>query len=53
MKSVAGIANRKIVMPDNTYLLDTSAIFALIEDKGVADRVEQVLAEAEVIIPLD
>jgi predicted nucleic acid-binding protein len=33
------------------YLLDTSAIMALMEDEGGADRVEEVLRRSEVIIP--
>ena len=35
----------------DTYLLDTSAILALMEDELGADRVEQVLRQSDVIIP--
>jgi predicted nucleic acid-binding protein len=35
----------------DTYLLDTSAIMALMEDELGADRVEQVLRQSDVIIP--
>lgn len=33
------------------YLLDTSAVFALIEDEPGADRVEQLLRQADVLLP--
>lgn len=33
------------------YLLDTSAVFALIEDEPGADRVEQLLRQAAVLLP--
>jgi predicted nucleic acid-binding protein len=35
----------------DTYLLDTSAIMALMEDEPGADRVEKVLRQSDVIIP--
>ncbi len=35
----------------NRFLLDTSALFALIEDEPGADRVEELLRDAEVLIP--
>jgi predicted nucleic acid-binding protein len=35
----------------DTYLLDTSAIMALMEDELGADRVEQMLRQSDVIIP--
>lgn len=38
-------------MANNRYVLDTSAIFALIENEDGADRVEQVLKEGEILIP--
>lgn len=34
-----------------TYLLDTSALLTLIEDEAGADRVEQILRTAAVVIP--
>ena len=37
-------------MTAETYLLDTSAIFTLIEDETVAKRVEQILREQPIII---
>jgi predicted nucleic acid-binding protein len=37
-------------MANNRFLLDTSAIFTLIEDEDGADRVEQILKKNDVII---
>lgn len=37
-------------MADSRFVLDTSAIFTLIEDEDGSDRVEQVLRENEVIV---
>jgi PIN domain nuclease of toxin-antitoxin system len=34
-----------------TYLLDTSAVIALLEDEGGADRVESILRHERVLIP--
>lgn len=34
-----------------TYLLDTSALFAFIEDEDGADRVEEILRSKKVILP--
>lgn len=35
----------------SSYLLDTSALFALIEDESGADRVEELLRSEDVLIP--
>ncbi|MFZ5822469.1 MAG: PIN domain-containing protein [Chloroflexota bacterium] len=37
-------------MADSRFVLDTSAIFTLIEDEDGSDRVEQVLRESEAIV---
>ena len=38
-------------MANSRYVLDTSAVFALIEDEDGADRVEQILEEDEILLP--
>ena len=38
-------------MSADRYLLDTSAILALMEDEDGADRVEEILHEGDVLIP--
>ncbi len=38
-------------MSADRYLLDTSAILALMEDEDGADRVEEILHEGEVLLP--
>ncbi|MBI5017167.1 MAG: PIN domain-containing protein [Deltaproteobacteria bacterium] len=38
-------------MSGDRYVLDTSALLTLIEDEPGADRVQQILAEEEVLIP--
>ena len=38
-------------MNGDRYLLDTSAILALMEDEDGADRVEEILREGEAILP--
>lgn len=38
-------------MNDNKYLLDTSAILALMEDEEGSDRVEEILRQEKVILP--
>jgi ribonuclease VapC len=38
-------------MPNSHFILDTSAIFTLIEDEEGAHRVEQVLRKSKVLIP--
>jgi predicted nucleic acid-binding protein len=37
--------------PRQAYLLDTSAVFALLEDEAGADRVESILRHEEVLLP--
>ncbi len=38
-------------MSSERYLLETSALLTFIEDEAGADRVEQVLAQSEVLVP--
>lgn len=38
-------------MPNESYLLDTSAVLAFLEDEAGADRVETILRQEHIILP--